>query len=128
MDKEQGLHSFWSSLRTKSGIPVLAYEENSVPDGAAFPYVTYQKESGSLEDSLVPTGSIWTRGTSWEEADALKNQLEEKFARGGVTIKLDKGYLYIAKGSPFAQGTSDDTDKTIKRYVINLAVEYLTAY
>lgn len=128
MDKEQGLHSFWSSLRTKSGIPVLAYEESSVPDDAQYPYITYQKMSGSLEDSLLPTGSIWTRDTSWEQADELKNQLEEKFARGGVIIKLDKGYLYIAKGSPFAQGMADDTDKIVKRYVINLAVEYLTAY
>lgn len=128
MDKGQGLHSFWSSLSTTSGVPVSAYEENSVPDDAQYPYVTYQKMSGSLEDRLSLTGSIWTRSTSWEQADELEAQLEKKFIRGGVIIRLDDGYLYIAKGSPFAQGMSDDTDKVIKRYVINLAVEYLTAY
>lgn len=128
MDKGQGLHSFWGSLRTDSGVPVPAYEENSVPDNATFPYVTYQKMSGGLEDILMGVGSIWTRSTSWEQADELKTQLEKKFIRGGIIIRLDDGYVYITKGSPFAQGMSDDTDKIIKRYSINLAVEFLTAY
>ena len=122
MDKEQALHQFWSSLG------IAAYEENSVPDGATFPYVTYQKLSGRLEDALYPTGSIWTRNSSWAEADALKRQLEAKFEHGGIIYKLDNGRIYISQGSPFAQGMSDDVDKMVKRYVINLAVEFLTAY
>jgi hypothetical protein len=121
MDKEQAIHAFWSSL----GIP--AYEENSVPEGTAFPYITYQKMSGAFEDALNPTGSIWTRQTSWNEADALKTSLESYLGYAGRTYKIDGGYAVIKRGVPFAQGMSDDSDKMIKRYVINLAVEFLTA-
>lgn len=121
MDKEQALHFFWSSL----GIP--AYEENSVPDGTAFPYVTYQKMSGAFEDTLNPTGSIWTRKSTWADADALKSSLESLLGYGGQLYKIDGGYMVVKRGTPFAQGMSDDTDKMIRRYVINIAVEFLTA-
>ena len=122
MDKEQALHSFWSSL------DIPAYEESSVPDDTAFPYVTYQKMSGAFEDALNPTGSIWTRKTSWNEADALKNALEAILGYAGKVYKIDDGYMVVKRGVPFAQAMSDDSDKMIRRYVINLAVEYLTAY
>lgn len=121
MDKGQALHSFWSSL----GIP--AYEESSVPDNTPFPYVTYQKMSGAFEDALSETGSIWTRETSWNSADAFLGVLEGLFEHGSHLIKIDGGYLAISRGSPFAQSMADDSDKMIKRYVINVAIEFLTA-
>ncbi len=121
MDKEQALHSFWSSF----GIP--AYEESSVPDETSYPYMTYQKMSGAFEDDLYPVGSIWTRKSSWSEADAIKAQIEAKFEHGTHLIKIDGGYLAINRGKPFAQSQPDDGDRMIKRYIISLAVEYLTA-
>ena len=38
MDKAQALHSFWS------GFGLTAYDENTVPDGAQLPYITYEVE------------------------------------------------------------------------------------
>ena len=35
MNKEQAIHFFWSQF----GLP--AYDENSVPDDAQMPYITY---------------------------------------------------------------------------------------
>jgi len=121
MDKEQALHAFWSSLN------IPAYEENSVPDGTAFPYITYQKMSGAFEDILNPTGSIWTRKASWDDADGLKTSFESVLGYAGRIFKIDGGYMVVKRGVPFAQAMSDDSDKMIKRYVINLTIEFLTA-
>ena len=65
---------------------------------------------------------------SWQEADELKTALEAFLGYAGKVYKIDGGYMVVKRGVPFAQGMSDDSDKAIKRYVINLAVEYLTAH
>ena len=44
------------------------------------------------------------------------------------TIELDNGRLYIAKGTPFAQRMSEPSDDTVRRILLNISAEYLTAY
>jgi len=62
MDKAQAINSFWSSFELK------AYEQNSVPDGAELPYITYETATDSIENVLPLTASLWYRTTSWAEA------------------------------------------------------------
>lgn len=121
MTKQEALQFFWSQF----GVP--AYEENSVPDTADIDegYITYQKIEGEFEEPIFPTGSIWTRGDSWRRAEGIKDAIDDNLKRGGQIIKIDGGRLWIQRGSPFAQGLAD-TDKTIRRYVINLAMEFMT--
>ena len=45
--------------------------------------------------------------------------------KDGVVIKLDKGYTYLYRGTPFAQRVKDNDDM-IKRIYLNVNVEYLT--
>ena len=42
MTKEQALYKFWISFGMQ------AYEENSVPSDATFPYITYQLVTDSI--------------------------------------------------------------------------------
>lgn len=121
MTKQEALQFFWSQF----GVP--AYEENSVPDVANIDegYITYQKIEGEFEEPIFPTGSIWARGDSWRQAEGIKDAIDDILKRGGQIIKIDGGRLWIQRGSPFAQGLAD-TDKTIRRYVINLAMEFMT--
>lgn len=129
MDKQQALQNFWESF----GIP--AYEETSVPDeetlkelsptGEVYPYITYQKIIGSLGEPCYPTASVWTRSDSWAEADRILNSIYDALKRGGQIFKIDEGRMWVVRGTPFAQAMSD-TDQTIRRYFINLAVEFFT--
>lgn len=134
MNKQQAYNAFWSRFG------ILAFEENTVPDddtiealiesGAAaskYPYITYQVITGDLDGPVFPTASIWDRSNSWERVDLLTNRISEAIQTMN-TIKLDNGRMFITKGAPFAQHMSEDADSSIRRVVINLAVEFFTEY
>lgn len=121
MNKDQAIYNFWSGF----GIP--AYDQNSVPDRPAYPYITYDTYTGALDDRLVLTGSLWYRSESWE-AISLKKQDIETAIYNMNPIAIDGGYLWISLGSPFAQRMSDPYDTEIKRYVLNVNAEFLTAH
>ena len=125
MTKDQALHSFWSQF----SLP--AYEENSVPLGSAvpeMPYITYENATDSIGYQMVLSASLWYRSTSWSEISAKTEEIAKKIGYGFLTIPLDKGYLWIAKGMPFARRMRDENDLMVKRMLINILVEFLTDY
>lgn len=134
MNKQQAFNDLWS------GFGVFAFEENTVPDDdtikelieegiapSKYPYITYQVITGDLNGPVFPTASIWDRSNSWERVDLLTNRISEAIQTMN-TIKLENGRVFITKGSPFAQHMSEDADSSIRRVVINLAVEFFTEY
>lgn len=122
MDKAQAIHEFWSSFN------IPAYDENSVPDGAVMPYITYNVMTDSLDKVLVLYGSLWYRSTSWQSISEKAEDIAEALGKGKPkTIKLDNGYLWLTKGTPFAQRMRDD-DSQVKRIYINVTGEFLTEY
>lgn len=123
MDKSQGLNSFWNNFTWP------AYHENSVPDDAAFPYITYSEATDSLGNVVSLSASLWDRSTSWERITLKGEQIAKAIAEfGHKTIKLDNGYLWLMKGNPFAQRMGDPNDDQIKRIYLNVLGEFLTAY
>lgn len=118
MDKWQGLHSFWSNF----GLP--AYDEASVPDNATMPYITY---SAAVDDwdSVVPlTADLWYSSTSWEGISKKADEINGLLKDGGARIKTNGGYLWVTRGSPFAQRINEGTD-TIKHVYIVLMGQFL---
>ena len=125
MNKYQALHSFWSSF----GIP--AYDENSVPlddTRPEPPYITYEVITGSIGDMIPLTASIWYRSPSWIDVSQKADEVAEHIGYGFAAIPLDDGYLWITKGSPFSRRMGDENDSMIKRVIINIMAEFLTAY
>ena len=118
MDKQQALYDFWHKA---TGLE--AYEENSIPDNAKLPYCTYQTIVSSLNDPVFPMGHIWDDGTSYEALDGYLKAFEE-YVGLGITKPLDKGYMFICKGTPFAQRIKDDVGS--KGYLINIQIEFLS--
>ena len=121
MDKAQAIHSFWS------GFGLTAYDENSVPNDAKMPYITYSVITDSLEYVALLTASLWYRNTSWEAISKKADEISEAL-KDGKLIKLDKGYAYLYRGTPFAQRMGDEADNIIKRIYFNVNCEYLTNY
>lgn len=118
MNKWEAIQSFWESF------DLPAYDENSVPDDATAPYITYSAETADFENVILLTGSIWYRSTSWKNISLKSDEIASSLKK---IIKLDDGYLFITRGSPFAQRMMD-TDETVKRIYINLMCEFYTRY
>lgn len=127
MTKAEVLHDFWNSFG------VFAYEENSVPTGQDdekpdFPYITYQFVSDSSFNSVNASASIWNRSTSWEWLNDTVDEISQRIGMSGIILPCNEGALWIRRGSPFAQSMGDDSDRFIKRKVLNVTIEYLTQY
>lgn len=121
MDKWQAQHSFWSSF----GVP--AFEEHSVPDGTAFPYITYESAMSTFHNIVSITASIWTKSTSWESADTIANSIEQYIKTMGCP-EIDGGRYRVYIGmTTFAQKLNDPNDDQIKRILLNVNFEFMTS-
>lgn len=123
MTKQQAYHNFMSSFGW------AAYDENTVPEDAPMPRLTYSSAFSQFDYPVSTTISLWDRSTSWR---SVENKADEIFDAidaggfGGKVVPFDGGYIWIKRGQPFAQRMSDEDD-TIRRVYISLEVEYLTA-
>lgn len=121
MTKAAAIYRFWSSFG------LTAYEENTVPTDAAFPYVTYQLVTDSFDREVSATASLWYRSESWTAINAKTEEISAHIGLGGKIIKCDGGRIWIKRGQPFAQNMGDEGDDLIRRKYITLSVEYFTA-
>jgi len=119
MDKAQAIHTFWSGF----GLP--AYDENTVPDNAPLPYITYGVQTASIDETVYPSASIWYRGKSWEAISKKADEIYEAIKRAPQTQKVDGGRMFITPGTPFAQRMSDEDD-SIRRILIQVNIEFFT--
>ena len=121
MTKAAAIYQFWSSFG------LTAYEENTVPEDAAFPYVTYQLVTDSFDREVAATASLWYRGESWTAINAKTEEISAHIGLGGKIIKCDGGRIWIKRGQPFAQNMGDESDDLIKRKYLNLTFEFFAA-
>ena len=121
MTKAAAIYQFWS------GFGLTAYEENTVPTDAAFPYITYQLVTDSFDREVVATASLWYRGESWTAINAKTEEISQKISRGGKIISCDGGAIWLKRGQPFAQSMGDESDDLIKRKYLNITAEFMTA-
>lgn len=119
MDKWQAIHSFFEY----SDIPV--YEENSVPSDATYPRITYEARTGSIDDVVTISASVWDKNTSWESVDLIVNALENRIDTYGCPI-IDGGRYRVYKGSPFAQRMGEPDNDLIRRCMLQINFEFMT--
>ena len=121
MTKAAAIYQFWNSFG------LTAYDENSVPDDASFPYITYQLVTDSFDREIPLTASIWYRSESWSGINAKADEISKKISRGGKIIPCDGGAIWLKRGQPFAQSMGDESDDLIKRKYLNITAEFMTA-
>lgn len=120
MTKDEAIYSFYS------GFSLPAYDENTVPEGSALPYITYSVSTDSIGNIVILSASLWYRSTSWGAIQDKADEIAAAIGYGGKIIKIDNGYLWLTKGSPFAQRMSEPSDKMVRRIIININAEFLT--
>lgn len=114
MDRWQALYAFWSGF----GVP--AYEENSVPSGVnepSMPYITYEAAVSPWDADVLLSASVWTRSTSWEQADRIADAIENKI-KGGFLVPYDGGMIFIVPNDPFSKHMNEPDDDMVKRVLI----------
>lgn len=122
MDKAQAIDQFWNSFN------LPAYDENTVPQNAELPRITYNVVTDSLENVVNLHASLWYRDSSWKNITHKAEEVEKRLGEhGGELIDLDEGKVWIVKGTPFAQRMLDP-DNSIRRIYFNIQVEFLTPY
>jgi hypothetical protein len=119
--KAAAIHAFWNQF----GIP--AYEENTVPEDATYPYITYQLVTDAYIREVVMTASVWYRSTSWMECNAKAEEIGRTIGMGGTVLRCDDGRIWLKRGTPFSQSMGDESDDLVKRKYINISAEYITA-
>lgn len=123
MDSAQALHQFWSSFGWK------AYDENTVPSAdfnPPMPRITYEAGKSELNYPIALTASLWVRGYSWAEISQKADEIYNHIGQGGVLLPYDDGAIWITRSIPFAQRFSDEDD-TVRRIIINVNAEFLSA-
>lgn len=121
MTKAAAMYQFWNSFG------LTAYEENTVPDNAVFPYITYQLVTDSFDREIPLSASLWYRSESWTAINAKTEEISQKISRGGKIISCDGGAIWLKRGQPFAQNMGDESDDLIKRKYLNITAEFMTA-
>lgn len=130
MNKEQAITEFWNSF----GIP--AFDENTPPDNPErknFPYITFNVTTGNMGQVINLGAKIWYRSASWRDVTLKKEEIgqyiaDKPFGKGHKLIIFDKGFIHIDSNSFSASRQTDPDDEAIKAYVINMQVEFLSAY
>ncbi len=123
MDKYQAIDQFWNSFEWP------AYDENTVPDDASMPRITYSMVSDSIGYPVMIPASLWDKSSSWERISKKAEEISQAIASmNPPAIEIDNGRMYITKGSPYAQRMRDSSDDLIRRIYLNVDVEYFTAY
>lgn len=128
MEKTQALDSFWNSFEWPAIDEQSAYDEGTLDAlGITDRYITYEVQTSNFGDPVAMTASLWHRSTKWAEISRKANEIAAYIGYGGKVIPVDGGYLWIKLGAPFAQRMVEDSDLLMRRIILNIAVDFLTA-
>lgn len=119
MNTAQALQLFWSSFN------LPAYDENTVPDKATLPYITYEVGDDFFGEQAARSASLWYRSTSWEDITQKEQEIASYIGRGGRMISVDGGAIWIKRGSPWAQRMAEPSDSMVRRIVLNYEIEFV---
>lgn len=119
MTKMQALNAFWN------GFSLTAYDENTVPDDAILPYITFEASTDDFGNSLAQSASLWYRDPSWAAITAKEQEISDFIGRGGRMVPYSGGAIWIRKATPWAQRMNDPNDRDIRRMILNVIVEFL---
>lgn len=109
-------------LKFFSGFGIPAYTENTLPDDAELPYITYSLVFPDWRTSGSISASIWYSGTSFKEVFAKADEISNAIGEGIRLPVVEGGCVYLSKDSPFAQEQPTQSD-TVKAVSLNIGIQ-----
>lgn len=122
MTKEQAIHQYWNKFVVDSK-SIKAYDENTVPQDAAMPYITYEVAVGSLGANILTQVDIWGRGTAWTEVTKIAETICNTIGMGGDDARYDGGRAHIMLDDTHYRRTPDD-NSDIRHLTMNIITEF----
>lgn len=108
-----------------SGFGIPAYEENSVPDDAALPYITYSVSVPEWDETASISASVWNMGTSAREAMTKAEEIIQKIRHSpSVPVPDGSGVLWLFLENPPAQEVPTESDN-VKVIALNIGFHAL---
>jgi hypothetical protein len=108
-----------------SGFGLDAYPENTVPDEAQLPYITYQIAIPEWENPVALYARVWYRSTSFAAISAKVGEIDSAIGPGAV-VPFEDGAIWLYKGTPFAQFMPMDGDPNLKCMYLNMSLQAIT--
>lgn len=110
----QALYAFWSRF-SYDGVPIAAYLDGHVPEGAAFPYITYGVSAGRAFATSMLSATVWCMATSGMNVNAQRaailDSIDRALPEGDTRIDMPNGFLILRRGSgDFHAYQNDDND------------------
>ena len=100
-----------------------AYDENTVPEDASFPRITYSWAESGFESPVSISASLWDYSMRWDIISQIADRIYADIGDGGKIIPFTGGYIWAKRGAPFSQRVTDPND-AIRRILINFAIEF----
>lgn len=100
-----------------SGFGLMAYSENSVPDDAQLPYITYTVPQSGVFESATHQVRVWYETDKSAPSNVQVNAKADEIIAAigqGVKLKAGRGFVCIYPGVPLAQlQPSDDQTRIV---------------
>ena len=105
----------------------LEAHPSSATEGAQLPYITYDLAVGADDsgDVNIPV-NIWYRTDSEKTLNDKVEEISARIGRGGTTLPCDGGFIWLTRGTPWAQAVKDPDDETVKRRFLNITAKFET--
>ena len=128
MELHRAITAFWSQF-TFDGEPVPAYYAGMVPEGARFPYITFEVSGGESFAQGLATAFVWHRRKDGrsplamcaESLDAAENAIP----RAGKRIEVGGGFVVLYRnGSDWMSYMQDPEDRDVMGARISCQINY----
>jgi hypothetical protein len=86
--------------------------ENSVPDEAIMPYITYRLAEPDWDEPMSMYAKVYYRTTSFAGISATIDEINQAL-KNGKSFSFDGGYIALFKDSNFCQFMNDE-DEAVK--------------
>lgn len=123
VDKWQAQQQLWSSF------DLPAYDENTVPDDATLPYLTYEAIAGNIGAPTQIAVNLWYRSNSWAEISQKAQEIATAIDNLPSSIPIQGGRMKVRLPDMAAWGRRmiEPNDSGIRRIMITVEIEFLTA-
>ena len=116
-DTAAALYSFFSSFN------LPAYVENTVPENAALPYITYELREPEAGENSSLTARVWYMSNSFSEIVDKVDEIKAAIG-GGKSIPVTGGAVWIWQDTNFCQFQPSDEPKMKIAYLMLIIGAY----
>ena len=113
----QALYRFWAQF-TYGGEAIPAYLTGHVPEGAAFPYFTFDVTDGRAFATAVVTATVWCHASSGINVNAQRaailDSVDRALPEADLRLDFPGGFAMLRRGSgDFHSYITDEDDQSI---------------